>query len=349
LTTVLAMQATARSSSSLTIEVREARELREDEIAAWRAILRDEPVYASPFFAPGYTQLVSRCIDGVMVGLLRQDGVVVGVFPYEMEAPGKARPVGSIYSDYQAFIVRRGVDWTVEFLFAGLGLEEWRFDHLLASQGDFARFARRHDVSWVVDLSMGFEAFEAALRKGKHRQVAEVRRKMRMMEREVGPIRFVPHIIDHALLEDLLATKSAQWADSGWRGRFTTSWERQLMHDLLDTDTPGFSGMLTVLLVADRPVAMHLGMRSHTVWHYWTTTYDRAFARYSPGNVMLVEMAKAAESLGLIEIDLGKEDFEYKRRLHNRVIPLLEGVVAMGASSLAAHDETPDEQKRCIL
>ena len=98
------------------------------------------------------------------------------------------------------------------------------------------------------------------------------------------------------------------------------------MHTLLETDSAGFGGMLSVLRAGNRPIAMHIGMRSRSVWHYWTTAYDHEFARYSPGNVMLIEMARAAPGLGFAELDLGKEDFEYKRRLHTHVIPVLEGV-----------------------
>ncbi|WP_170296018.1 GNAT family N-acetyltransferase [Azospirillum brasilense] len=320
-------------SAPLTITVRSALDLSPEELAGWEAILADEPVYASPFFTPGYVRLVAQCVDGVMVGLIWENGALVGVFPYELEGPGKARPVGSVFCDYQAVIARRRVDWTVEGLLAGLGLEQWRFDHLLAVQTPFAPYIQRRDVSWSIDLSQGFAVYDTWLRDGKHRPVAETRRKLRMMERELGPVTFDAHVGDHDLLDGLLARKSAQWARSGWPGRFSTYWEHRLMHRLLDTQTPGFAGMLSVLRAAGRPLAMHIGMRSRAVWHYWTTVYDDGFARYSPGNVMLVEMIKAAPGLGLHEIDLGKEDFEYKRRLHTHVVPVVEGVLSTAAPS----------------
>lgn len=334
-------------SRPLTVEARAAHDLRPEDIAGWEAILAQETVFASPFFTPGYTRLVSGCVDGVMVGLLRQGDTLVGVFPYELEAPGKARPVGSVFCDYQAVIIRRDVPWTVDLLLDGLGLAEWRFDHLLALQRPFAPFARRRDVSWSIDLSGGFAAYEALFREGRRRPVAETARKKRMMERDLGPVTFQPHVADHRLLDDLLARKSAQWARSGWPGRFTTPWERNLMHSLLDTGTAGFAGMLSVLCAGGRPLAMHIGMRSRTVWHYWTTVYDHDFARYSPGNVMLVEMARAAPGLGLTELDLGKEDFEYKRRLHTHVVPVMEGVASAGTGiAVGSADRGPSRACR---
>jgi CelD/BcsL family acetyltransferase involved in cellulose biosynthesis len=99
------------------------------------------------------------------------------------------------------------------------------------------------------------------------------------------------------------------------------------MANLTQTNEPDFGGLLTVLRAGNQPVALHLGLRSRTVWHYWTTAYEIAFARYSPGLVMLVEMIKSAESMGFKAIDLGKGDLRYKRRLRNFEVPLAEGTV----------------------
>ena len=68
-------------------------------------------------------------------------------------------------------------------------------------------------------------------------------------------------------------------------------------------------------------------MRSRTAWHYWLPTYDRDFAKYSPGLILLLEMAAQAQALGIQTIDLGKGNALYKQRLMNGAVPLLEGVV----------------------
>jgi CelD/BcsL family acetyltransferase involved in cellulose biosynthesis len=61
--------------------------------------------------------------------------------------------------------------------------------------------------------------------------------------------------------------------------------------------------------------------------------FNKDFARYSPGLVLLLELARAAESVGIREIDLGKGDAQYKTAFATGVVPLLEGSV--GASVLS--------------
>ena len=269
---------------------------------------------------------MGRCLPGVRVGLLLQGERLVGLFPHEMESTNTARPVGSVFCDYQALIAPPGLPWDPESLLQGLGLAAWRFDHLLAMQAPWKPYVQRRDISWSIDLSQGYQSLEALLRERGSDLLAECRRKHRQLEKAAGPLRFVPHTQDHALLDTLLAWKSAQWAESGWPGRYTTAWEQALMHGLLETQTPDFGGILTALYAADRPVAIHMGLRSRRVWHYWTTAYDPAFKRFSPGILMLMEMLRHAPTCGLWEVDLGKEDFEYKRRLHTHAVPVWEGV-----------------------
>jgi CelD/BcsL family acetyltransferase involved in cellulose biosynthesis len=47
-------------------------------------------------------------------------------------------------------------------------------------------------------------------------------------------------------------------------------------------------------------------MRSKTLWHYWFTAYDPAFAKYSPGTILLLQMAERASELGISAIDMGR-------------------------------------------
>lgn len=301
-----------------------------DELSAWRQLVAANARFRSPFFSPGYARLVGRCVDGVMVGLLREGGGIAGLFPYQIVGDGQAAPVGTVFSDYQGVVAYEDAPWTGEELLDGLGLDTWRFDHVLAAQRQWAAYHQICDVSWVVDLSAGFDAYEAALRRAKRMQLADIRRKRRMIEREVGPLSFVPHVIDHDLLNRMLAWKSAQWARSGWAGRFTTEWELKLMHGLLEAQEHDFAGLFSVLRADGHVVAMHLGMRSASTWHYWTTAYDPEFKRYSPGLIMLAEMLRHAPAMGLTEFDMGKEKFEYKRRLHTHTVPLAEGIALSG-------------------
>lgn len=328
----------------LSVETVPSADLDDGHAARWIAIQRSDPLYASPFLGPGYTRLVGRCCDGVRVGILRLAGRVVGYFPFQLVGPGHARPVGTIFCDYQAVVAERGSVWTAEALLAGCGLRRWDYDHLIAVQEPFAASHTVRDVSPLIDLSAGFDEYRRRMKAERREQVFQAFRRLRQIEREIGPVRFVPHAAAPDLLDRMLAIKGAQWARSGWPGRFEAPWERALMHGLAATDQPDFGGLFTVLEAGGRPIAFHLGLRSRTVWHYWTTAYDPAFARYSPGLVMLVLMARAAPDMGLRSIDLGKGDFLYKRRLMTDAIPIAEGTAwATGVQ----HAPIPGECTSC--
>ncbi len=85
--------------------------------------------------------------------------------------------------------------------------------------------------------------------------------------------------------------------------------------------------MLSLLYAGDQLVAGHLGMRSKRIWHYWFPAYDRRYAKYSPGLLLLLKMAQAAEDLGLEAIDIGTGLSLYKRRLMNASTAVAEGSV----------------------
>jgi CelD/BcsL family acetyltransferase involved in cellulose biosynthesis len=85
----------------------------------------------------------------------------------------------------------------------------------------------------------------------------------------------------------------------------------------LRTETTEFAGMLSALYAGGELVAAHMGMRSRTCWHYWYPAFDPRLARYQPGLVLLLEMARHAADLGVTRIDLGAGDEHYKVRLAN--------------------------------
>jgi CelD/BcsL family acetyltransferase involved in cellulose biosynthesis len=315
-------------SIPLRIHAVDGASLSETQVQHWNEIQRSDSNYASPFLTPGYTQLVARCCEGVRVGIIElAQGRPVGFFPFQLVAPRYAKPVGTIFCDYQAVIIEPDVRLNAPELLAACGLDRWDFDHLLANQPFFSTFHEVHDFSSVIDLSAGFDVYNAQMKRDKRFQLSQAELQRRRMERELGVVTLSTHEPDPELLDRLLLIKREQWTRSGWPNRFEAEWELTLMANLTQTDEPNFGGLLTVLRAGNQPVALHLGLRSRTVWHYWTTAYEIAFARYSPGLVMLVEMIKSAESMGFKAIDLGKGDLLYKRRLRNFEVPLAEGTV----------------------
>jgi CelD/BcsL family acetyltransferase involved in cellulose biosynthesis len=65
------------------------------------------------------------------------------------------------------------------------------------------------------------------------------------------------------------------------------------------------------------------------VFHSWFLAYDRELAQYSPGMILLLEMARAAESQGIRRIDLGKGPDSYKVSWMSGATTLAVGSVAV--------------------
>jgi CelD/BcsL family acetyltransferase involved in cellulose biosynthesis len=305
-----------------------ARELAPADLAAWSVLQSADPSLASPFFCPEFTLAVAGSREEARVAIIEDDAGAAGFFPFEAGADGVGRPVGGLLSDYQGMIGRVGFQWDAVELVQRCGLRSLRFDHLLAGQKAFAPFHRVTMSSPVMDLSDGYAAYVAARNGAGTEQIKKVMGLRRKLEREHGAVRIETQAADPALLEQLRHWKSAQYVASGKTDIFSLSWVVPVLERIHATRGADFAGMLSVLFAGDRPLAAHMGLRSRTVWHYWLPAYDPAYARYSPGILLLLGMAASASALGLRVIDLGNGSQFYKGRLMNNEIAIAEGEVS---------------------
>jgi CelD/BcsL family acetyltransferase involved in cellulose biosynthesis len=104
---------------------------------------------------------------------------------------------------------------------------------------------------------------------------------------------------------------------------------------LLEQKTEGLGPMLSALYVGDRLAAVELGLRAGAVLHRWFPAYDQELAAYSPGLILLVEMARAAPGLGLRRFDMGKGLNQSKSSFMSGAVAVAEGSVALTASARA--------------
>lgn len=313
----------------MTLSVIPASELTSDLCATWRRIQQANPDLKSPFFAPEFTRAVASVRRDVEVGVLEENGKVSGIFPFQRGNRFVGRPVGGILSDYQALVCASGFRFDPRELVKQCRLAAWDFDHVLSAQRCFAPFHRRHFVSPLMDVSQGYEAYAAGRREAGSEQIKKCGNLARRIEREVGPLRFVSHSGDLALLQNILGWKSQQYVASLKTDLFAIGWPRAVVERIHQTQTESCAGMLSLLYAGDRLVAGHFGMRSQHVWHYWFPAYGPEFAKYSPGLLLLLKMAEHAPTLGLRVIDLGMGMSLYKERLSNASVPLASGSVEL--------------------
>jgi CelD/BcsL family acetyltransferase involved in cellulose biosynthesis len=302
-----------------------AQHLSSDLVGIWTRLQQANPDLASPYFHPEFTRITASVRHDVQVALLELDGKIAGFFPFQREGESGGRPVGGPVSDYHGLICAQDFQFSPIELLEHCGLRTWDFDHLPTSQLSFAPFQWSVDVSPRIDLSHGYDAYVQERRTAGSEQIKKASNLKRRIEREVGPLRFVADSADAAAFATVLGWKSSQYRQSGQWDLFAPGWIRQLVDRIFATHTDDCSGVLSLLYAGERLVAGHFGMRSRQVWHYWFPSYDLEASKYSPGLILLLEMAEHAPAAGVRVIDLGKGMSLYKQRLANSWSPVASG------------------------
>ncbi|MFY8102606.1 MAG: GNAT family N-acetyltransferase [Ramlibacter sp.] len=292
--------------------------------AAWRALQADNPALQSPYFAPEFTLSVAAVRGDVRIAVMEQAGRIAGFFPFQARW-GMGLPVGGSLSDHHGVVCAPGARWHWPDLLRAARLSSWRFDHLPREQAPATSCTCA--VSPALDLSRGMAAYLAGRRACGIRRLDECLRKARKLAREVGPLRFEAHTRDPRALETVLRLKSQQCRRTGVRDFFAQSWARALAERIAATEEPQFGGRLSALYAGDALVAAHLGMRARRVWHWWFPVYEHAYAPYSPGALLLLQVAQAAADEGHDGLDLGKGADAYKQSFADSGLPLAEGWV----------------------
>lgn len=295
----------------------------------WTGIQRSNSELASAYFAPEFTMAMASVRNDVEVAIVEDEREIVAIFPFQRSDSSLGIPVAGVLSDYQGLVCRPGFVCDPREMVKGCRLAAWDFDHLLVSQACFAPFHQTVRESSLMDLSQGYEAYVTERRAAGSEQIKKCGNLTRRIEREIGSLRFVDHAEDPALLQRVLAWKSQQFHESGKWDMFAEPWVRSAVERIHGTRSSGCAGMLSLLYAGDRLVAGHMGMRSRTAWHYWFPAYDKEFAKYSPGLLLLLKMAERAPSLGLRVIDLGMGLSLYKERLMNSSLPVASGSVEL--------------------
>jgi CelD/BcsL family acetyltransferase involved in cellulose biosynthesis len=199
---------------------------------------------------------------------------------------------------------------------------------LLAWQSPFAPYHQGVADSHYLDLSKGFEGYQQTIQQHSAHLLKEMRTKRAKLDKNFADVRFSAHGEDIEPLRVMFAWKQQQYAESGLVNVFGFPWTRELLERIHAIQTPHFSGMLSSVRLDGTIVAVHMGMRSATVWNWWFPRHDETYSRYSPGMLLRMHAAQVAADFGVRRIDLGQGGPEsYKPRLRTGGIPLAAGRV----------------------
>jgi CelD/BcsL family acetyltransferase involved in cellulose biosynthesis len=316
-------------------------ELGAEELSRWRAMQSTSLELANPFLSPEFTLAVARVRPGARVAVLEDGRGIVGFLPYEQRRFRIGVPIGAGVCDRQGLVHVPGLRWDPDALVRSCGLAALELDHLIVDQVPFRPYHEGTASTYVMDFTAGYGAYLEDRLRASRRSLKALSVKRRKLESRFGEITFDLHTPDRDILASLRRWKSDQYVRSGWPDRFAERWVVQLVGDLLETTAEECTGTLSTLRAGDQVAACHFGIRSRSVMCCWFPTYDPRFARYSPGMLLHLEMARAAAGLGVQQFDLGKGEDPYKVTLRTRELPLAEcRVERRSLSALARRVET---------
>lgn len=312
------------------IVVYRPRELADVHVAAWRRLCESDARLSNPFLHPAFTFAVAAVRNDVEVAVLEESGLPVGFFPFQRSAWNIGNPVGGRLSGYQAFVVADGIKWSATELIEGCKLSSWQFEQLVAAQEPFREFHRQYEGSPYLDLSNGYEAYREARRASGSKRILKIESLRRKLEREAGPVRFEFHNPNPALLTTLREWKSNQYRRTGLTDSFSFEWTVALFEHILQNPSDRFSAVVSVVWALERPVAISYALRAGGVLHGCFTGFDEDFSKYSPGSMMLLEIAREAPVNGIRHFELGNGVEYYKHSLASGETMMAQGSVDCG-------------------
>lgn len=309
----------------MNVEVVHPDELGPADLEVWRRFQSEDQRLASPFLAPEFAQAVGRARHDARVAVIH-DGGVAGYFAFQAnERLGV--PIGATICDTQAVVCRTDLCWDARWLVHSCGLEMWQFDHLAVHQDPFVPFHTVRHSSPTIDLSRGHDNFLESVRARSKNLIAQVARRRRKLTREVGPVTTSWDSADADEFAALVRWKSDQYQRTGTWDRFERDWIRDVLTELLRCKSVGCSGLMATTHAGDRLAAVHIGLLGGTGLSWWFPAYDPDLSQYSPGLVMLLDLAAQAAELGVRTIDLGRGEHAYKLRVATGAYDLAEGQV----------------------
>lgn len=310
------------------VEVCRPAELGPRQVEEWNSFHLDHMPVVSPFFSYDYVRAVGEVRADVEVGVVEEGGETVGFFPFQRGWGNIGWPVGLRLCDLEGIVARSGQILDPVETVRRCRLRSFYFRHFLAAP---TAFEASSVSSPYLDLERGFEAFRREGRSSGSGLVSQVLRKARKMSREVGELRLEWHTEADDVFETLRRWKSEQRRRTGTRDMLASPWVVELLQRVRRLSGEGVQGVLSALYANGELAAIHLGMRSRDVLHVWFPAYNPAQGKYSPGLILLLELARQGSERGIRRIDFGPGQERYK-------LSLMTGALGLAAGSF---DTTP--------
>lgn len=310
-------------SGDLTIEIRGLESLTPAECAQWNAWAAADPDLASPYFRVEFSQIAARISPDCAVAVFHRDGEVVGYFPHQKRG-GAVLPIAAPMNDYHGVIGPRATRPTLGETARLLGGARFSVNGWV---GEAPGASVSESFRTTIPAEGGYDAWYAARREAFGKYFKDKERGRRSMATEFGPVETQIGLRDHALLDELIDRKRAQYQRTGRHDVFACGWTRELLHALMAHDQADFGASLAVLRAGGKIAAMEYSLHAGTRFHFWFPVYVPELARCSPGIMLSMETIRLGSEQGYRDFDYGFGGEAYKRYFCDTVQPVAEAVV----------------------
>ena len=131
-------------------------------------------------------------------------------------------------------------------------------------------------------------------------------------------MRVVTRVVDpaerHRVMDALAAQKSKRWIQTGAWDAFGLPGFREFFEEMARGALGDVESVMSALMLDDKPIATHWGMRHGDRYYWLMPTYDTHWARFSPGRLLMEAVVRSCIEEGLAVFDLTAGDEPYKRQ-----------------------------------
>lgn len=316
------------------------------DLAAWRALMAEHPQTQRAFWSPDFCAAAeaayARPVTVVQVRQ-RPGGRLLGVLPVQARAAlvgvlGVYEPVAGVMNDYFGLLAVPQLRISPERLLAASGIGCIDFSHLDDAQAAHGLQGESPRVGLRTRIQGTGDAHWEALRLVDKKLVSDTERRERKLVAEHGALRFAFQSAQpREHLAQLIALKQDQYTRTGHlQAPLFDPGNTRLLQALLERRDPYCTGVLSTLHAGDQLVAVHFGLQSGAMLHFWFPVYEDRYAAYSPGRILYRHIMRDAHLHGVSVLDRGEGDSKAKRDFANEEHLFYKGVWACGPRGVVA-------------
>lgn len=291
--------------------------LGQSDLDLWRAMQAVTPAFRSPLLSPDFVRAVSAVRSDTEVAVFKQRGRTIGFLPFHPRPGRFARPAGAPFADYSALLTLPEPRLNAREALRLAGIDQYQAIGLVDPYGVFGPVEGEEDEAFAIDLTLDGPANNANKKLEKN-----IRRLRRHAEETHGEVRFVMGDRNPEHFEQMLRLKREQTRLTGLHDFLAPEWVQQLLRNLFNAPKDQLHGNLITLMAGDKPLLFHFGARLGERGHPWISSYDPAYAAFSPGQIFLGGVPDHLATDGITYYDLSTGAQAYKAVFSNTRSPV---------------------------